>query len=110
MKPSRHIPTALRHEICSMPCVICGGTFNVCADHIIPYSKGGTSHPTNLQPLCWQCNAKKRNRFNNAELLTWFLANKTEHLLRAKYHEEFQYTNRTEWLSYNIWKRQQPHA
>lgn len=31
-------------------------------DHRIPRSKGGTHHPSNLQALCFGCNAKKGAR------------------------------------------------
>lgn len=31
-------------------------------DHIIPVSRGGLSHPENLQTLCWRCNRTKGAR------------------------------------------------
>jgi 5-methylcytosine-specific restriction endonuclease McrA len=31
-------------------------------DHIRPISGGGTDHPTNLQPLCPDCNLEKSDR------------------------------------------------
>jgi 5-methylcytosine-specific restriction endonuclease McrA len=31
-------------------------------DHIIPVSRGGLSHPDNLQTLCWRCNRSKSNK------------------------------------------------
>lgn len=46
-------------------CVICGASPNtnkdvqLCVDHIIPVSKGGTNNPKNLRTLCWDCNAGK---------------------------------------------------
>ena len=32
------------------------------ADHIVPWSRGGKTHPRNLQLLCPRCNRKKGNR------------------------------------------------
>ena len=43
-------------------CVACGSTKNICKDHIIPLSKGGTNHIRNLQPFCRSCNAKKHTK------------------------------------------------
>jgi 5-methylcytosine-specific restriction endonuclease McrA len=34
-------------------------------DHKIPLSKGGTNYADNIQPLCFNCNAKKQDK-------TWF--------------------------------------
>ncbi len=44
-------------------CVICGSTDNLHFDHIIPYSKGGSSLvPENIQLLCARHNLAKRDR------------------------------------------------
>lgn len=43
-------------------------------DHIVPIAQGGTSDTSNLQCLCWRCNAKKGSSRTNAQvdsLRTW---------------------------------------
>ena len=43
----------------------CGGEFrigNLEVDHIVPKSKGGTDHPSNLQLLCGACNKMKSDK------------------------------------------------
>lgn len=40
-------------------CLSCGSTEDICADHIIPLSKGGLNTIDNIQPLCRVCNSKK---------------------------------------------------
>jgi len=40
-------------------CLHCGTHVDLCADHIIPESKGGETSESNLQTLCRSCNSKK---------------------------------------------------
>jgi 5-methylcytosine-specific restriction endonuclease McrA len=44
-------------------CLWCGNdSERLTVDHVIPVSLGGTSDISNLQPLCFSCNSRKRNR------------------------------------------------
>lgn len=54
-------------------CPACKEARGLCADHIIPLSKGGSNLITNIQPLCIPCNSSKRDktidyRFDKGEL------------------------------------------
>ncbi len=40
-------------------CLRCGEHKPLTMDHVIPVSKGGSSNPDNIQPLCFSCNASK---------------------------------------------------
>ena len=43
------------------PCAACGAPAEH-LDHITPLVRGGTDHPTNLQPRCADCNLTKGGR------------------------------------------------
>jgi hypothetical protein len=43
-------------------CKHCGTHLDLCVDHIIPESKGGTKKFDNLQTLCRACNSAKGDR------------------------------------------------
>ena len=63
---NRIIPTAVKLEVWKRDkgrCVICGSTENLHFDHIIPYSKGGSSLVAeNIQLLCAKHNLEKRDK------------------------------------------------
>lgn len=40
-------------------CLHCGSQESLTLDHIIPFSRGGTTSDDNLQTLCRSCNSKK---------------------------------------------------
>lgn len=87
-----HIPIKLRHQLWRKPCIICGGTFRIRIDHIIPVAKGGKTRLSNLQPLCWQCNHyKKDSLLSNAELSTIVRARSPLHYATAAYEEATQH-------------------
>lgn len=65
-KPRRIIPTRVKLAVWkrdSGKCVLCGSTENLHFDHIIPWSKGGSSlTPENIQLLCGKHNLQKRDK------------------------------------------------
>jgi 5-methylcytosine-specific restriction endonuclease McrA len=68
-KPKRNITLKVRMQVLkrdSLKCVYCGRKspeVSLEVDHIIPFSKGGSNHISNLQTLCFDCNRGKSNRF-----------------------------------------------
>lgn len=59
------IPEDVKFEVWrrdSGKCVICGSQKNLEFDHIIPFSKGGSSTARNLQLLCQDCNRHKSDK------------------------------------------------
>jgi hypothetical protein len=62
----RIIPTSVKLEVWKRDggkCAVCGATDELHFDHIIPYSKGGTSlKAENIQLLCARHNLEKRDR------------------------------------------------
>ena len=43
-------------------CIECGSMDDIEFDHMIPFSKGGSSTPDNLRILCRKCNRSRGNR------------------------------------------------
>jgi 5-methylcytosine-specific restriction endonuclease McrA len=62
----RLIPTSVKLEVWKRDggkCVVCGATNELHFDHIIPFSKGGTSlKADNVQLLCARHNLEKRDK------------------------------------------------
>jgi len=67
-KSSGYISGTLRYEVlkrAKFHCELCGISADEKAlevDHIVPRNSGGTDDLTNLQALCYSCNAMKRDR------------------------------------------------
>jgi 5-methylcytosine-specific restriction endonuclease McrA len=67
-KRSRHIPASVRVAVLhrdGYKCVFCGRSakqVQLEVDHIVPFSKGGSNDPSNLQTLCFDCNRGKGAR------------------------------------------------
>ena len=63
VQPRRIIPTSIKLEVWKRDageCVICGANDELHYDHVLPYSKGGTSsRPENIQLLCARHNIEK---------------------------------------------------
>jgi hypothetical protein len=67
-EPTRVIPTPVKLEVWKRDkgrCVECGATHNLHFDHIIPWSRGGSSlTAANVQLLCARHNIAKRDRIH----------------------------------------------
>lgn len=63
---NRLIPTNVKQQVYARDkgkCIKCGSTVNLHYDHILPFSKGGSSiDANNIQLLCQGCNLRKRDK------------------------------------------------
>lgn len=62
---SRHISSDVKKQVYERDngaCVVCGSNEELEFDHIIPFSKGGSSTKGNIQLLCLKHNRKKGNK------------------------------------------------
>jgi hypothetical protein len=72
---SRAIPRPVQFRVLKREnqiCSECGTSVkdeDIEFDHIIPWSKGGSSHESNVRLLCRQCNRKRGNRFEDKYLV-----------------------------------------
>ena len=58
-----HAEWKLLRDLCSNRCVCCGTAGPLTVDHVIPFSKDGSSNwLSNWQPLCSKCNSEKGGR------------------------------------------------
>lgn len=86
-RASRFVPIAIERRIKSQACAVCDYPQGIETDHIIPIAYGGTSDEANLQPLCWVCNALKRDLITNANVRAWIVSHPQEYAQRiAKGH------------------------
>jgi diadenosine tetraphosphate (Ap4A) HIT family hydrolase len=76
-KSSGYISGSIRFEILKRArsrCELCGISAERKAlevDHILPRNKGGSDDPSNLQALCYSCNAMKRDT-DSTDFRGWF--------------------------------------
>lgn len=61
LNPVFEVSDEFLKNLYSSPCVECGSTDKISADHIIPVARGGEHSESNLQPLCGPCNSSKRD-------------------------------------------------
>jgi len=74
-KVSRSIPSVVKRKVLFRDKQVCQNCrvniddFEVHFDHVIPWSKGGSSDESNIQLLCKECNNSKSNKFERDNLI-----------------------------------------
>ncbi len=82
---TRAIPQSVQINVIARDgkvCAMCGENISpeeVQFDHIIPYSKGGSSDESNIRVLCEECNKKRSNNFEAEKLIVHSGEQLTEH-------------------------------
>lgn len=104
----QHIPLKLKFEIQDKPCTVCGVPYFIRCDHIVPVRLGGGSEPSNLQPLCWDCNHAKTYRLTNEQLRYVIAGRGMRHFQHAVWREDTRYENSFDRRSLVTWQAQQP--
>jgi len=75
-KITRHIPRVTQFRVMKREnqiCQVCKKSVideDIEFDHIIPWSKGGSSDEANIRLLCSECNRKRGNKFEDEFLIT----------------------------------------
>lgn len=46
-------------------CLRCGTKEDITMDHVVPLVRGGAHDPSNVQPLCFNCNSGKRDKIRD---------------------------------------------
>ncbi|HEX2851933.1 MAG TPA: HNH endonuclease, partial [Opitutaceae bacterium] len=83
---SREIPRPTQFRVLKRENQICGSCGksvqdgDIHFDHIIPYSKGGSSEESNIRLLCDSCNQKRSNRFEAEFLVSNFVEHTSDHM------------------------------
>lgn len=72
-KLGRHTPEQWARLLaaCGHRCARCGGTEQVCKDHIVSLYQGGSDAIDNIQPLCHRCNSGKRAEAIDYRAANW---------------------------------------
>lgn len=82
---SREIPRPVQFRVMKREnqiCSVCGSNVqdaDAHFDHIIPYSKGGSSDESNVRLLCDVCNQKRSDRFEHEYLVRSFVEHTQTH-------------------------------
>ena len=83
-------------------CAYCGSDKDLTLDHIVPRSKGGSNHTTNVLCACTKCNADKAH----TEWIIWYIEQPFFTEERREAIEKWMFP--TEEVNPNLFVQQQP--